>query len=984
MTLISRFSKKLVTLMAMLAIVLPSLLAPSPAAGQYFGKNKVQYREFDWKIYHSQHFDIYYNQAEAHLLQKVASFAESAYDELSRRFDYQIQEPTPLIVYETHSAFQQNNIILNGVPEGAQAFATPNRFRMVMPLDMPDPDLQGLIKHELTHIFQYYVLFRGKLGAGLRGRPPTWFIEGMASYMADDETSADRKFMVDAVVNDNIPSVAWQGGGFIAYRYGHVVFDYIEERWGAEAVLDLIYEFRNTLGASVGKAIERTFRIDAEDFDAEFRRWLRKRYLATLLDTGEPGDFGRPFRLEENNSNQGWELSPAASPSGDLVAAITTDKGEVDISLFDAQNRRRLRNLTKGLEKDIRQIVTQFLTTGRGVGRDLAFSPDGNYIAAFGRRESGRSLILIDVLNGGLAKIIDMEIEQQLSPAFSPDGRYVAFSGNLDGYFDIFTVDLESLEIRNITHDEIYDAAPSYSPDGNWLTYSSWVGEYAQLFRLDPRDPSKRYQLTEGETNNKEAVYSASGRRIYFTSDRSGADNIYGLDLERGEITQYTNSVTGCDRPAVLALPEGGERLVYTGYWKGRFDLFMTDVEEPLGTPEVVDISDEPAQIATLERFEPDIEVSIDDANIDSYGGKKFFLESIDNFIGIDSNNIFVGRVVLSFSDYLGDRRFIANVAAVDTFSNFQFTYLNLKNRWQWAARVFDERFFAVRRFRDTLDGRIDTESDELFKQTGVEFRLIYPFNFNNRVEIATSVRNREYKGSLCVDLRLGGDAVSCQGALTDPDIVPVILPREDDFPELSVTLISDNTVFNQWGAIGGHRIRLSGAYAPDTEESGTLHTQLTLDARQYVPLTRRSNFAFRFFAGASDGNFAQPYWIGGLDTLRGFEFRELSGTRVFYGNAELRFPLIEQLAFAGLGGLGGIRGILFFDIGGNWYDDVQDFDFYDSTNSQLDDAVASYGWGLSARFFGFPVNWDFARVTRFGDNEESSFETEFWIGTRF
>ena len=100
-------------------------------------------------------------------------------------------------------------------------------------------------------------------------------------------------------------------------------------------------------------------------------------------------------------------------------------------------------------------------------------------------------------------------------------------------------------------------------------------------------------------------MYSTSGRRIYFSSDRDGIDNIYGLDLDRKQITQFTNAVTGCDRPTVLALPEGGERLVYNGFWKGRFDLYMTDVEEPLGDPQPVEISEEPTVMAKLEKRSP-------------------------------------------------------------------------------------------------------------------------------------------------------------------------------------------------------------------------------------------------------------------------------------------------------------------------------------------------------------------------------------------
>ncbi len=968
------------------------LLAAVPAAGQIaaFGKNKIQYRDFDWKIYHSQHFDVYYYESEAALLEKLASFAESAYDELSRSFDYQIQEPTPLIAYQTHSAFLQNNIILNGIPEGVGAFATSNRFRMVLPLDLPDPQLMALIRHELTHIFQYHLLSRGKLGGGLRGAPPQWFMEGMASYFGDDETPGDRKFMVDAVVNDNIPSVEVQGGGFFAYRFGHAMFDYIEERWGKEAVLDLIYELRNTMGGRVGRAIERTFRMDVEDFDTEFRRWARKKYLPALLETGEPGDFGKPFRLEQGTPG-GQEFSPAASPSGDLVASITTDKGEIDVSLFDAPKRRRIRTLTKGFDRQIKNITVH---TSRQLGSDLAFSPDGNYIAAFARREGGFSLILIDVLRGGLRKIIDMEVEQQRSPSWHPDGRSIVFAGNMNGQFDIFSIDLDSLDITNLTSDELFDATPAFSPDGRWLTYTSFVGEYAQIFRASTADLEQRYQLTTGEHHNKEPVYSASGERIYFTSNRTGADNIFGLDLERKQITQYTNAVTGCDRATVLPLPEGGERLVYSGYWKGRFDLYMTDVEEPLSEPEPVQIATEPAVMGEIERFEPDIEVSVDEDKIDPYGGFKFFLEDAQNFIGVDSDQVFVGRVLLSFTDYLGDRRIILNIAAVDALSDFDAIYLNQRKRNQWAGRLFDRRIY---RFEPEIDdfGIIrDFNRRQIYGVTGAEYIRIFPLSFNRRFELTGGAYFREFDTfSMAIDS-------TGQQRL-------VIAPRSDVYPQLRASFVSDSTIYNQWGPVGGHRVRVQAGWAPDFDKGGyditaeqvfelasrgielgigstdsdTLVSTINIDARKYLPITRRTNFAFRFFGWSSDGNAPAPVYIGGLDTVRGFQIRSIGGYRAFYGNVEYRFPLIDHLALPFLS-FQGIRGVFFFDIGGAWFPEIDSFDFLDD-DDRLEDGIASYGFGISMRLFGMPVNWDFAKRTDLKDSD-GSFETSFWFGSRF
>ncbi|RMH16229.1 MAG: hypothetical protein D6696_18670 [Acidobacteria bacterium] len=950
-------------LLQTLVLLAACAVVASPALGQ-FGKNRIQYRQFgEWKIYHSPHFDVHYYEDEAPLLEKTVSFAESAYDELSREFDFQIQDPTPLIVYRTHSAFLQNNIILNGVPEGAVAFAVPSRFRMVLPLDLPDPDLLALIKHELTHIFQYHILFRGKLVGGLRGGPPQWFMEGMASYYGDDESPSEKKFIRDAVVNDEIPSVLMQGGGYFAYRFGHAVFDFIEERWGRETIVDLLYEVRNTLGANIGRAIERVFRMDVEDFDSEFRRWLRKKYLTELVQTGEPGDFGKPFRLEPGV--RGQELSPVASPSGDLVAALSTDKGEVDVSLFDANKRRRIRVLTRGFDKKIEQFV---ISSTAQPGSDLAFSPDGNYIAAFGRRESYNSLVLIDVINGGIHRIIDMEVEQARAPAWHPDGGSIVFSGNLNGRFDLFSIDLDTFEITNVTDDEIYETAPAFSPDGKWLAYTAWVGEHTHLFRLDTSDPSKRYALTTGEHNNKEAVFSRDGKRIYFTSDRSGADNIYGLDLENRQITQYTNAVTSCDRPTVLPLPEGGERLVYNGYWKRAHDLYMTDVDEPIAPPEPSDFEGvEPVVTAELPKFEPAIEVTLDEANVGKYGGFKFFLEDATTFAGLSTNNIFVGRVLLSFSDYLGDRRILTNVAAVDSFSDFDVIYADLSRRWQWTARASDQRFFAV--LGDPFTGQI-VDRAEVYRLTSLEGNLIYPLSLKRRFEFGLSFQLREFNFNAFV-FDSAGNAVQ------------IIEPRDDTIPEISAAFVSDTALFSPWGAIGGHRVRIGGSWAPDLDDSGTLESRLFVDARKYIPVTRRSNWAFRLVAVEADGNFPLPSYIGGLDTLRGFDFRQFGGTRTFFANIEFRFPLIDQLALPGLR-FQGIRGVFFLDVGAAYFPDVDNgFNFFDSENGRLDGGVASFGYGFTIRFLGFNLNFDFAKQWDF-EQSLTGFESAFWIGTRF
>ncbi|HKV12811.1 MAG TPA: hypothetical protein VJ725_32000, partial [Thermoanaerobaculia bacterium] len=863
---------------------------------------------------------------------------------------------------------------------GIGAFASPVRFRMVLPIDLPDPELMQLVLHELTHIFQYHMLFQGSLAKAIATAPPTWFMEGMASYMAKDETQRDKMFLRDAVVNDRIPSVTQANfAGFFAYRFGHAVFDFVEERWGRDGFLDFIYEIRNTIGSRVDRAVERAFKMKPEDFDAEFRRWLRKKYLPQLVETGEPGDFGRVFRLQEGRPAS-EVTSPTASPSGDLVAAFTVYSGEVDISLFNTQTRRLVRNLTEGFTNEYQYLVAQELALGRKMGRDIDFSPDGNTLAVFAKREKGRSLVLLDVLNGGIRQIIDMgDIEQQTAPSWSPDGRTIAFSGWKGGQFDIFLLDVESRTITNFTNDDIFDGAPDYSPDGRSLIYVSVTGNgFAKIFRSEVGNPGQRFQITAGESNENDPIYSPDGRRIYFTSDRAGAENIFGLDVAKGEIRQYTDVVTGAFMPTVLpAAPAGDdagkERLVYTGFWKGNFDLYVTDLDEPVEDPQTVEVPVEPTSPEGVPRFEPDIQVSIDEANKEKYGGYKFFLEDAQSVVGVDADQTLLGQIILTFSDYLGDKRIFAALSSVESFSNFNILYADLSDRLQWQVLLFDDRSYYLGRDFIRQDRPFERLQQE-YQVTGAIGSIVYPFTFYQRAEFGVGYIYRK----LALPLRQPGQ---------DPFEPVEFVEFSDDFPLIEGALVGDSTIFANYGAVGGRRWRLDLQYGPNLGggdgEDSTLFASADLDVRQYIPITRRSNLALRGFAGIAGGERPTPFRFGGLDTLRGTRFYQFTGDRAFFANIEYRFPLIDVIATP-VFVFQGVRGNLFFDVGGAWYDDLEEFDFYDSDEGRLVDAVASYGFGLTVRFVGLDLNWDFARVTQFADDEEGGFETSFWIGTRF
>lgn len=77
----------------------------------YFGKNNIHYDNFDWHIYTTDHFEIYYyTDLEKHL-ERVAGYAEGAYQQVSSDLKHDLSFKVPLILFKTHSEFEQQNVI---------------------------------------------------------------------------------------------------------------------------------------------------------------------------------------------------------------------------------------------------------------------------------------------------------------------------------------------------------------------------------------------------------------------------------------------------------------------------------------------------------------------------------------------------------------------------------------------------------------------------------------------------------------------------------------------------------------------------------------------------------------------------------------------------------------------------------------------------------------------------------------------------------
>src|SRR3954468_16209598 len=136
----------------------------------------------------------------------------------------------------------------------------------------------------------------------------------------------------------------------------------------------------------------------------------------------------------------------------------------------------------------------------------MSWAPVGDRLAFFARMEKRKALILQNIVSGKIEQRVAMDVDEPESPSIHPNGRLVAFAGLRKPVGDIFSVDLQSLEVTNLTNDALADYAPTFSPDGKYIIYVSRVSGNEKLFRLDLATKQKT-QLTFGTHDDTSAKF---------------------------------------------------------------------------------------------------------------------------------------------------------------------------------------------------------------------------------------------------------------------------------------------------------------------------------------------------------------------------------------------------------------------------------------------------------------------------------------------
>jgi hypothetical protein len=967
----------------------------------YYNKNRVKYDHFKWQTYPTDHFEIYYYPEIEKHIERVASYAESAYQQVSADLKHDLAFKVPLILYKTASEFQQQNIDPGELPEGVLAFAEPYRDRMVLPIDETSDALYRLITHELTHIFEFDIIPRTLLRRGL----PLWVDEGLSDYMTGYWNPFDLMSVRDAAIADIVPPMSdFQGvqfaDGRLPYNLGHAAFEFVEAKWGKEGLRQFLFALRKSVIGGGDSAYEEAFKLKPDEFDEQFDKYLKDRFKP-FRDKERPQDYGRDLAPKRGKTEYVSVISIEPSPSGDLIAVAAGNRKdqELDIVLLSTKDGKVIRNLTGGFNTG---FGFEYISTPGGFRGNavpwMSWSPAGDRIAYFTRHEKQKELVLQNVLTRKIEKRFDIKsVDMAESPDISPDGKVVAFAGLRNAVADIFTIDLDTGTIKNLTDDAFGDYGPTWAPDGKSIVYMARVSGNDKLFRLDMAT-GKKTQLTFG-THDDGAAQFLDADTLAFPSTaidpnqpispevaRNGnIYNVWTLNLKTNELKQYTDALGGNVSVVPLVGEDKQQKIAFITYYKGEYGIHTVATrKEPLHTVASADFGS-PGPVID---FQPPLSHTFVKANARAKGKfEKLFLEGRPPVnVGVTSGGDFFGGTQVTFTDVLGDQQFNLYAESVSQYRSMSFGYLNLSRRFQYALQGFSLTQFYYANDAGTYYAAqygFLSHDDALATQTqrgGTAF-AIYPLNRYARLELSAGMINfhQAYDNPALQDAADEyQQATYGRSLFADGNLIP-----------LGLAYIRETTVFREYGPLSGNTVRLGFEYSPKVGDSFIGRQTADVDARKYIRLATNGVLAFRFRGLRSWGDYPSYLYYGGNSEMRGYDYLEFLGNRAFFGNAELRFPLIEA-ALTPLGVVGGLRAVAFANFGGsqvagakfnitdNHTETVvpitgyeQDFFTgavtpiygtpYNISGFRLVDSRASYGLGLETFALGFPIHFDWS-----------------------
>ncbi|PSR57292.1 hypothetical protein AHMF7605_13105 [Adhaeribacter arboris] len=437
-----------------------------------FGKNRIQYKSFNWQFYSTQNFNVYFYNGGKQAAINTAEYAEKELKRITSIIGYYPYSKTTLILYNSIADLRQSNIGLNDdrYQTGGETMFLKNKVELAF--DGTQTRFKKNISYNITMLLLNDMMYGGSLKEVLQSsyllKLPDWFITGAATYITEGWNVDMDNYMRDMVTKtkNKKPEALFVRNQQLA---GQSVWNYITERYGYTSIQNILNLTRITRDVEIG--ISSSLNIPYRRFVRDWSNYYLQMNSVTSTRLN-PIDANR--QLFKKNRKDNIYSEPVFTPNGTKLAYVENDRGQYEIKLYDIAKRRSRTIRKGGYKTPDQQIDTKMPLLAWKSNTQLG-------IAEVKRGIITLSSYYLDRRNFSISKTIKSiigkpegalnQFTQILDMDYSDDGKMLVMSAVRDGKSDIFLY--RGRKAEQITNDLYDDRNVVFMKGNQGLLFSS-------------------------------------------------------------------------------------------------------------------------------------------------------------------------------------------------------------------------------------------------------------------------------------------------------------------------------------------------------------------------------------------------------------------------------------------------------------------------------------------------------------------------------
>lgn len=525
-------------------VFLPTFFAFAQQTREVFGKNRLQYIDFDWKYYGSVNFDVYYYGKGGKSARKATEYLEEEFERITDIVGYSPYFKAKIFIYNSVAEMQQSNVDVNTSSHrvGGQTDFVKTYIEIANP-----GSLVGL-KQELvlglSELILNDMLFGGSLSDMWQNTYlmslPDWFVDGAISYLAkgwdvemDDRV---RDLMSSGVVN-KLNKLGYKEGVFA----GQSMWNFLVQKYGKNNVNQILNLVRMT--RSEEKSIAFTLGVPFKQIMLEWQEYYTNMANQVAKSYSAPDESKALLSLKMDEHLSSLSLNSDASK----LAYAINENGKFQVYIKDINT-----GTTESVFKEGYKITDQKTDNSIPI---LDWQND-NTLGVVVFKKGEYQLWLYDLETKSKIASPLRNLEKINGISFSGNGRLAALSANRAGKTDIYLLSVRRNKIRRLTNDYFDDINPKFIPNSNTIIFSS--NRSNDTLKVDEESFKKltnnfniftfnldttKYVLSR-LTNTISYDFSPSAKNekeFFYLSDQKGITNLFRYSLEDSLYTQVSS-----------------------------------------------------------------------------------------------------------------------------------------------------------------------------------------------------------------------------------------------------------------------------------------------------------------------------------------------------------------------------------------------------------------------------------------------------------